>query len=129
MIAALNGTDIRYVMCKKLFSTDLSKGHGRLSMPGGQFFLTRTEKDILDTREDDKPIGFDVVVLDPSFRRYIMVLKKWNMSCGVLNLMKHWKHLLNRNKWTTDNKLDHELDIWSFRVNGQLHFTLNNKES
>jgi hypothetical protein len=130
MIDVMNGTDIRYVMCKKLFATDLSKGHNRLSLPGGQIFLTKEEKDILDSRDkDDKPVGFDVVVLDPSFRRYIMVLKKWNMNSGILNLMQHWNLLWQENNWTTDNKLNHELDIWSFRVNGQLHFTLNNKDA
>ena len=129
MIAAMNGTDIRYVMCKKLFATDLSKGHNRLSLPGGQIFLTKEEKKILDSRdEDDKPVGFEVVVLDPSFRRYMMVLKKWNKNSGILNLMKRWNRLWKENNWTTDNKLHHQLDIWSFRVNGQLHFTLNNKE-
>lgn len=130
MIAALNGTDIRYVMCKNLFATDLSKGHNRLSLPGGQIFVTKEEKKILDSRdEDDKPVGFEVVVLDPSFRRYIMVLKKWNMNSGILNLMQRWNRLLKENKWTRDNYVNHELDIWSFRVNGQLHFTLNNKDS
>ncbi|RHN61171.1 hypothetical protein MtrunA17_Chr4g0033741 [Medicago truncatula] len=65
MIAALNGTDIRYVMCKNLFATDLSKGHNRLSLPGGQIFVTKEEKKILDSRDkDDKPVGFEVIVLE-----------------------------------------------------------------
>jgi hypothetical protein len=89
MIANLNGTDIKYVMRKKLFSTDLSEHHNRLSLTCKENYLTQTEKEILDAKEDNKPVDLEVVVLDPNFRDFTMSLKKWNMSSGIYIFMKN----------------------------------------
>lgn len=129
MIKGLNGTDIKFVMCKKLFNTDLKPYNNRLSLPLGEIkcdFLTEKENEILDAKnKDGKPLGLDVTVLDPYFREFTMVFKKWQMgtSC-VYNLVKNWKFLLSCN----DMQKGNELNIWCFRVDGKLYFTLNNKE-
>ncbi|XP_004510009.1 B3 domain-containing protein At3g25182-like [Cicer arietinum] len=129
-ITKLNGTNVRYVMCKKLFKTDLNVNNNRLSMPLKKIkcdFLTEIEKNILDTKEEDKPLGLEVIVLDPSFREFTMSLKLWKMpkkskmhSTCVYNLIKNWRFLVSQNNF----KEDQELNIWSFRVNGKLHFLL-----
>ncbi|XP_012567500.1 uncharacterized protein [Cicer arietinum] len=103
-ITKLNGTKVRYVMCKKLFKTDLNVNNNRLSMPLNKItcdFLTEREKKILDTKEEDKPLGLEVIVLDSSFREFTMSLKMWKMHkkskmqpTSVYNLIKNWKLLL-----------------------------------
>ncbi|KAL5055773.1 hypothetical protein RYX36_036455 [Vicia faba] len=90
-------------------------------------FLTEIEKATLDTKEDKRPVGLEVVVLDPYFREFDMLLKKWNMATCVYNLMKNWNHLLKKNNWVEHNKLHHRLHIWSFRINDKLHFVLDNE--
>jgi hypothetical protein len=83
MIANLNGTDIKYVMRKKLFSTDLSEHHNRLSLTCKENYLTQTEKEILDAKEDNKLVDLEVVVLDPNFR---------DLEVVVNMLLKMWWH-------------------------------------
>ncbi|XP_004506392.1 B3 domain-containing protein At3g25182-like [Cicer arietinum] len=134
-IAKLNGTKVRYVMCKKLFKTDLNMNNNRLSMPLNKIkcdFLTEIEKKILDTKEEDKPLGLEVIVLDSSFREFTMSLKMWKMHSkskmhptSVYNLIRNWRLLVAQNNLKEDQKLN----IWSFRVNDKLHFLLDDKNS
>jgi hypothetical protein len=128
MITVLNGNDIKYIMCKTLFMSDLSYNNNRLSMPITQIrsdFLTEIEKTILETRDQEgKPVGLKVIVLDPYFNEFPLSLKKWNMSTtSVYNLVQDWSPVLLENNFKENQKLD----IWSFRVNDNLYFLLDTK--
>ncbi|CAK8573152.1 unnamed protein product [Lathyrus sativus] len=129
LINVLDGTDIKYIMCKTLFSTDLSSYHNRLSMPISQIksdFLTEIEKATLETRDQEgKPSCLKVVVLDSDFNEFSLSLKKWNMtSCITYNLVQDWTDVLSKNNFKDYQKID----IWSFRVNGKLYFILDTNE-
>jgi len=121
-IKELNGTDIRYIMCKKLFASDLSEHQNRLLISLKEdkvHILTKTEKGTLRKKdENDKLVGLEVIVLDPSFREFTMSLRKWGES--VYSLVQDWKHVMSHNSF----EIGQELNIWSFRVNKKLHFLL-----
>ncbi|KAL5063221.1 hypothetical protein RYX36_024970 [Vicia faba] len=130
MIKVLNGSDIKYIMCKELFKSDLNNNLNRLSMPITQIksdFLTEIEKATLETRDqEEKPIGIKVTVLDPCFNEFSLFLKKWNMkTTSIYILHQDWTHVLLENKFKENQKLD----IWSFRVNEKLYLLLNSNES
>ncbi|XP_058781979.1 putative B3 domain-containing protein At2g27410 [Vicia villosa] len=130
MIKVLNGSDIKYIMCKELYKTDLNPNNNRLSMPISQIkydFLTEIEKTSLKTRDQEgKPFGLKVTVLDPCFNEFSLSLKKWDMtSTSIYNLHPGWTPVLLKNNFKEHQKLD----IWSFRVNGKLHLLLNDNES
>ncbi|XP_057418267.1 B3 domain-containing protein At2g24670-like [Lotus japonicus] len=119
-IEELNGTNTQFLMSKKLYNTDVKANNNRLSMPENSIkceFLTEAEKK--STAEQQ---GVDVTVLDPGLREHSLVLKKWKMnSVFVYNLIKNWNKVVSENHF----QKDHELQIWSFRVNTKLYFVLN----
>ncbi|XP_061371019.1 putative B3 domain-containing protein At2g27410 [Gastrolobium bilobum] len=126
-IRELNGSDIQFVMSKKLFQTDLTLNHDRLSMPMREVrcdFLTKAEKATLDERDcaKRKLVGVELKMLDPSLTECTLSLKKWNMtSTSIYCLTKNWKSVVTHNNLQKDD----QLQIWSFRVDGKLHFVLN----
>ncbi|KAJ1385031.1 hypothetical protein SESBI_42023 [Sesbania bispinosa] len=128
-IRELDGSDVRYVMYKKLSNTDVNVNNNRLSMTSKQIrcdLFTEREKAILcSTDEDNRPVGLEVVVLDPSLREFDITLKKWDMqSTSVYNLVKNWKLILSQNNL----QVDHEFHIWYFRVSNKVYFILSNKD-
>ncbi|KAL5080476.1 hypothetical protein RYX36_008897 [Vicia faba] len=130
MIKVLNGSDIKYIICKELFKSDLNNYLNCLSMPITQIksdFLTEIEKASLETRDqEEKPIGIKVTVLDPCFNEFSLFLKKWNMkTTSIYILHQDWTHVLLENNFEENKKLD----IWSFRVNEKLYLLLNSNES
>ncbi|KAK7360409.1 hypothetical protein VNO77_02401 [Canavalia gladiata] len=125
-IAELNGEDIKFLMHKTLFMSDLEQNNNRLSMPLSKFmceFLTEAEKANLEERNGAKgrPQGLEVTVLDPNLREFSLQLKKWKMqSTHIYNLVKNWNNIVSAN----DFKKDQQLQIWSFRVHHNLYFLL-----
>lgn len=122
-IKELNGTDIKHIMCKKLFASDLRDDQNRLLMSLKEDiaddFLIDTEKETLGTKdEEDKLVGIEVIVLDPSFREFTMSLRKWGKS--LYSLVQDWKKVMRQNSFEIGQKLN----IWTFRVNSKLHFLL-----
>ncbi|CAK8560176.1 unnamed protein product [Lathyrus sativus] len=129
LVEVLDGTDVKYIMCKTLYSCDLTQNHNRLSMPISQIkcdFLTEIEKKTLEEKDEEKkPKSLDVIVLDPDFNEFSVCLKKWDMnSTSTYNLAKDWTKVLSKNNFKKYQKID----IWSFRVDGKLHFLLDNNE-
>ncbi|GAU30804.1 hypothetical protein TSUD_267240 [Trifolium subterraneum] len=125
-IKELNGRDIKYVMHKELFLSDLDKYKGRLSLPVELNYFNEIEKAALEKiNEKGKLLGLEVVVLDPCFRKFSMSLRKWDMrKDSVYNLVQDWKLVLSKNKFKKDQKLN----IWSCRdINDKLHFVLDDK--
>ncbi|XP_058746136.1 B3 domain-containing protein At2g31720-like [Vicia villosa] len=130
MIKVLNGSDIKYIMCKELYNTDLNHNNNRLSMPISQIksdFLTEIEKASLKTRDQEgRPFGLKVTVLDPCFNEFSLSLKKWDMkTTSIYNLHQDWTPVLLKNNFKEHQKLD----IWSFRVNDKLYLLLNDNKS
>ncbi|XP_050919530.1 B3 domain-containing protein At3g25182-like [Lathyrus oleraceus] len=130
MIKVLDGNDIKYIMHKTLFNSDLSYNNNRLSMPITQIksdFLTEIEKATLETRDQEgKPVGLKVTVLDPCFNEFSLSLKKWNVNTtSIYNLVQDWTPVLEKNNFKENKKFD----IWSFRVNDKLYLLLYGNES
>jgi hypothetical protein len=128
-IKELNGRDIRYIMCKKLYPLDIDKDLNCLSMPIKKEkldFLLDIEKEILEDKKD-KSDDLKVIVLDPCFREFTMSLRKWYMgTSSVYNLVQNWKVVLEKNTF----EIGQLLNIWSFRdVNNKLYFVLDDKNS
>jgi len=124
-IKELNGTDIKHIMCKELFDSDLSKHQSRLLMSLKEDiaddFLNDTEKETFGRKDrgtKSKLVGLEVTVLDPSFREFTMSLRKWGKS--LYSLVQDWKHVMRQNSFEIGQKLN----IWTFRVNSKLHFLL-----
>ncbi|CAL5197088.1 unnamed protein product [Lathyrus oleraceus] len=130
MTKVLDGSDIKYIMHKTLFNSDLSYNNNRLSMPITQIkydFLTEIEKATLETRDQEgKPVGLKVTMLDPCFNEFSLSLKKWNMNTtSIYNLIQDWTPVLEKNNFKENQKFD----IWSFRVNDKLYLLLYGNES
>ena len=129
-IKELNGTDIKYIMCKKLSASDLNDDQNRLLMSLKEVkvdFLTDIEKNVSLARKDEnnKPVGLEVIVLDTSFREFTMSLRKWSMGINKYYSLVHgWKTVLSKNSFKKGKKLN----IWTFRVNDKLHFVLDNNQ-
>jgi hypothetical protein len=130
-IKELNGRDIRYIMCKKLYPLDIDKDLNCLSMPITKEkldFLLDIEKEILEDKKH-KSDDLKVVMLDPCFREFTMSLRKWYMgtsTSSVYNLVQNWKVVLEKNTF----EIGQLLNIWSFRdVNNKLYFVLDDKNS
>ncbi|XP_017409328.1 B3 domain-containing protein At5g24050-like [Vigna angularis] len=119
-VTELNGYDLKFVMHKILFSSDVKPNNNRLSIPKKKTkcdFLTEDEIVKLEEKKNnDKMIGLEVTVLDPCLREYTLPMKKWTMKSDTYNLVKEWNKIVATNKF----KEDQELQIWSFRVNTKL---------
>ncbi|KAJ7950582.1 B3 domain-containing protein, partial [Quillaja saponaria] len=78
--------DIKLVIQKELFGTDLNPNNGRFSIPQTQVlaeFLTESEMACLNHRQRNNQgrlCGLDVLVLDPSLVEFSLHLKKWKME-------------------------------------------------
>ncbi|KAJ7950568.1 B3 domain-containing protein [Quillaja saponaria] len=92
-IEELGGSEIKLVIQKELFGTDLNRNNGRFSIPQTQIlagFLTESEMAFLDQRQRNNQgrlCGLDVLVLDPSLVEFNLHLKKRKMEkTDVYNL-------------------------------------------
>ncbi|KAJ7963784.1 B3 domain-containing protein family [Quillaja saponaria] len=129
-IQELDGCEVQFLIQKKLFKSDLTKTNDRFSIPINQIgreFLTDHEKIELDRRVGARGDykgrlpGINVLVLDPYLRKYQLKLKKWDMKkSSVYNLTHKWYELT----WEANLNVDDELQLWSFRIDGQLCFAL-----
>jgi hypothetical protein len=129
MIEQLEGSDVMLVMQKELTKTDLSKNHGRLSIPEKQVinekFLEPNEKSSLhyDRKEGRKRRdGMSMSVLDPSLELWDrMFIKKWRMvKSETYNITGDWYKLVKKNNLKEGQKVQ----VWSFRRHRQLCFAL-----
>ncbi|WCJ27785.1 hypothetical protein M5689_009510 [Euphorbia peplus] len=113
------GSDMKLVIVKKMYETDLSEHHDRLSIPVKQIkdtsFLTEVENWILDNDGE-----LDVKLMEPCEETSNMVLVKWRLkTTKSLALRTSWKAVLGRNHGKHFKKND-VIQLWSFRVRGEL---------
>ncbi|XP_028059439.1 B3 domain-containing protein At5g24050-like [Camellia sinensis] len=106
-IESLNGIELNFVFEKSLYSTDLNHNQGRLSLPLSQIdngFLTRKEKDLLETRTGNHKTSIEAKLIDPPRKESDIFLKKWDMPKKIgkvnstYNLMTSWNDVVESNK-------------------------------
>ncbi|CAL0331244.1 unnamed protein product [Lupinus luteus] len=121
-IGDLNGTDVKFLMEKELFETDVKPNNNQLSMLESKIeceFLSEEEKETLYEREGRQLHGMEVNLLDPCLREFTLSLKKWDMK--TYNLVTNWNNVVAINNL----QQGHKLHIWSFRVDAKLYIILN----
>ncbi|XP_050212036.1 putative B3 domain-containing protein At2g27410 [Mercurialis annua] len=124
-INAMGGYDVRFVIEKMLYKTDVDKHEDRLSIPVRQirdaWFLDEDEQKIIYKKGEE----LSVKVLEPSDDRCDMKLSKWNKP-NSLTLRTKWKEVLGRNMDIVDKetnvvveakyfKKGDIIQLWSFR--------------
>ncbi|KAK8672607.1 hypothetical protein V6N13_110972 [Hibiscus sabdariffa] len=128
-IKGMEGSEVKFIIQKRLYSTDLSKHHGRLSVPLNKVkaeFLSSEEKKVL---EGGSKQGIEALIIGPclSLRGREVSLKRWEMkkqtgrpSSVVYAITKGWNSVVQDNQL----KQGHLIQIWSFRANSKLCFAL-----
>ncbi|KAF7815842.1 B3 domain-containing protein [Senna tora] len=117
-IEEMGGCEIKLLIQKQLFPTDLSPKHNRFSIPIKKIsneFLREEEKKVLETRVsgNNKLGGIKVKVVDPCLREYESLLKKWAMtSCSIYNLTHKWNAIVQDNQFQCNDAVQ----LWSFRL-------------
>ncbi|KAK2377866.1 B3 domain protein [Trifolium repens] len=131
-IEKLKGIDVKLVIQKKLTMTDVTRNHGRLSVPIGQIkieessLLTQEEGMSLDyvpqKKGSKKLDGMSVSMLDTNLKLWDeMCFKKWKMGKSqVYNIMGGWYKLVEENHLKEDQKIQ----LWSFKRDNHLNFAL-----
>ncbi|XP_050211569.1 B3 domain-containing protein At2g32645-like [Mercurialis annua] len=113
-INAMGGYDVRLVIEKMLYKTDLDDQEDRLSIPVRQirdaWFLDEDEQKIIYKKGDE----LSVKVLEPSDNRCDMKLKKWSKP-NSLTLRTKWKEVLGRNMDIVDKETNVVIEVKHFK--------------
>ncbi|EYU19176.1 hypothetical protein MIMGU_mgv1a021365mg, partial [Erythranthe guttata] len=124
--------EMKLVIQKGLFETDLAKANNRLSIPFTQVldhsFLTDEETHFLTTRDGNNKMKFkEVTIIEPSLERDKVKLSRWDMNKAngkntssnyVIN--GAWRHVAERNNLKPGNVVQ----LWSFRIDHELYLAL-----
>ncbi|KAL7604682.1 hypothetical protein Lser_V15G15215 [Lactuca serriola] len=121
----MNGTDLKLVLKKILYESDLRKNQNRLSMPMNQLeknieFLNENEKQDLENGKE-----FEVGLLGPrlGLHNKSMMMKMWKLKSTSSYVLKtNWNEFVEENK--KDLKPHSEIQVWSFRKDNKLYFAL-----
>ncbi|KAF7150150.1 hypothetical protein RHSIM_Rhsim02G0212100 [Rhododendron simsii] len=121
-IRNLGGTEATLVLQKELTPTDMSLGHRRLSLPWGKLkdkkFL---DKVFLATRRNGKDVAkMAARLIAENGMEHEIDIRRWNMSKGIYNVVEGWNEVVDEHKLC--EKL--VVQLWSFRVEGNLWFAL-----
>ncbi|KAF2287536.1 hypothetical protein GH714_001213 [Hevea brasiliensis] len=126
-IRTKGGTDVKLVIMKQMFATDLNPHHDRFSIPFKQIrdssFLTEDEKSKLKEQKENIP----VTLMEPCGDESKMLLRQWNLkSSSTYVLTSSWKKVLERNHQGSSGKFKQNdiVQLWSFRRNGELLLAL-----
>ncbi|KAI4381224.1 hypothetical protein MLD38_007319 [Melastoma candidum] len=123
MVREFGGSEVRLVVQKKLFNSDVTSGQSRFSIPRGkiaQSFLTRGESALLDNGHK-----IEVSLVQPCGKISELLLGKWRLtSSSSYVLTKNWTSVWKEPR----NGLEKgkEVQLWSYRVEGKLCFWLVN---
>ncbi|KAJ9185767.1 hypothetical protein P3X46_005361 [Hevea brasiliensis] len=113
------GIDIKLVIMKQMFPTDLNTHHDRLSIPFNQIknsdFLNEKEKKKLEKQEN-----ISVTVMEPCGEESQLCLRKWNLAITSSYVLTSWNKVLARKEF----KQNDVIQLWSFRVQEELHLAL-----
>ncbi|PWA55849.1 hypothetical protein CTI12_AA423310 [Artemisia annua] len=121
----MNGSDIKLVIQKTLFLSDLKPDQNRLNLPRNQLitedFLTTEERFTLLEKKEK----IEVRLIGPTLKMYKepMGLKMWSMPRTENFVLKtKWNQFVEENKDYL--KLLSMIQLWSFRKDQQLCFAL-----
>ncbi|KAL3344217.1 hypothetical protein AABB24_023581 [Solanum stoloniferum] len=110
-------SEVKFVIQKVLYDTDLSYKHMRMSIPVNQVerkdFLTSQQKMVLETRdiESNKKSKIQFNLIEPSLEETKIHLAKWDMSNNSSYvLLNDWMEVVERNKL----KFGMVVQLWSF---------------
>ncbi|KAA8526870.1 hypothetical protein F0562_008901 [Nyssa sinensis] len=112
-IQEMGGDDVKLVMQKALYMSDVTPGLNRLSMPLTQIkekFLIDEEMKIMESRSGKKLASIEVPVIGPSLDEYKLSFKKWDMrkekgnASSMYVLIKEWSSVV------VNNSLEAECD-------------------
>ncbi|XP_023550644.1 B3 domain-containing protein At2g31420-like [Cucurbita pepo subsp. pepo] len=114
-IVEMGGREIHLVIQKQVQHTNISKNHGRLSLPINKLrfdFTTEEERRLLNEHENKNKKGMDVLIIDDVGREKSICLKKWKIgSSDTYCLMTQWNALVEE----TALKAGEHIQLWSFR--------------
>ncbi|KAG6397856.1 hypothetical protein SASPL_139306 [Salvia splendens] len=123
-------TEAKLVIQKKLYHTDLSSGHNRLSIPFNDIendFLTEEEKQyLLGQDEKKKKLFFEVKIVQPSLEVDTVKLCRWDMpkksgkTSSTYVIRGSWNAIVKSNKL----RFNRTVQLWGFRVDRELCFAL-----
>ncbi|GJY87029.1 ribonuclease H-like domain-containing protein [Tanacetum coccineum] len=126
-IDKIMGSDMKLVIQKMLFESDLKRSQNRLNMSFKQVethdFLTDEEIRFLDRKSDDAEI--EVQLVGPNLQMFNkpMCLKIWNMTNTKNYVLKtNWCDFVEANKKVLKEKAT--IQVWSFRKDEQLCFAV-----
>ncbi|KAF7151263.1 hypothetical protein RHSIM_Rhsim02G0212000 [Rhododendron simsii] len=123
-IRNLGGTEATLVIQKALFMTDVSDRHGRLSLPQSALidkeFLSGEEKAFLRRDNGNGVTEMAVRLIAENGKEHEIDIRQWSMTKGIYNVVKGWNNVVS------DHGLCKDLlvQLWSFRVEGNLWFAL-----
>ncbi|WCJ43688.1 hypothetical protein M5689_024412 [Euphorbia peplus] len=126
-IETKGGRDIKLVIMKQLFISDLEEQQGRLSMPFAQIrdatlsFLTQDENTALANKCE-----MPVMLMEPCKYESDMILVRWRLTSSYSFVLRtNWNRVLQRNHFQDKYfKLSDVIQVWSFRVGPQLWFAI-----
>ncbi|XP_017218046.1 uncharacterized protein LOC108195580 [Daucus carota subsp. sativus] len=122
-IQEIRGTDIKLMIQKYLFSTDMDDNQNRFSIPMKQIredFLTDEEENILDQRiKNNHVMPMVVPLIEPNLEKTQINFRKWAVNSSYV-LSSPWNDIRDRNAL----KVNMEMQLWSFRVDGALNLAL-----
>ncbi|XP_022939165.1 B3 domain-containing protein At2g31420-like [Cucurbita moschata] len=114
-IVGMGGGEIHLVIQKQVQHTDISKNHGRLSLPINKLrfdFTTEEERRLLDEHENKNKKGMDVLIIDDVGRERSICLKRWKIgSSDTYCLMTQWNAFVQ----AIGLKAGEHIQLWSFR--------------
>ncbi|KAI6699281.1 hypothetical protein NL676_013605 [Syzygium grande] len=125
----MRGRDLRLVVEKELSATDMNRSQSRLSIPKLlvlQGFLSDQEIRTLDSKQ-----GIKVSLIDPCLEvHHGLRLKKWSYGSKTFSyvLTERWNAVAHPYKPNGLEK-DGIVQLWSFRVDGNLRFCLTKVEA
>ncbi|KAI4387265.1 hypothetical protein MLD38_005109 [Melastoma candidum] len=123
MVRELGGSEVRLVVQKKLFESDVTSGQSRFSIPMGkivQSFLTGGESALLDNGHK-----IEVSLIQPCGKTSELLLGKWRLtSSSSYVLTKNWTSVWKEPRNCLEKGM--EVQLWSYRIKGKLCFWLVN---
>jgi hypothetical protein len=118
IIMAKNGRDLKLVIQKKLYPSDLKDSYARLSIPKGQMraeFLSEEDQMNLQQKEADgvRCKGLRVPLIEPCLEESTISLKRWKFgSSNSYILSSPWNQVVANNGL----KCEDIIQLWSFKV-------------
>ncbi|WCJ43645.1 hypothetical protein M5689_024373 [Euphorbia peplus] len=121
------GRDIKLVIMKQVFVSDLKKPQARLSMPFAQIrdatlsFLTKDEQTTLGNK-----LEMPVMLMEPcKYESNMILIRRTLPNSYSFVLRTNWNRVLQRNHFKNNHfKLSDVIQVWSFRVGPQLWFAI-----